>query len=259
MSCIKILAIGDIVGPAAAEFLRQKLWKFRGEKNIDFVVANGENVSDNNGIDSNSAYNLLSIGIDVITTGNHVWRKHDIREFLDTSRFITRPANYPAGCPGSGYVIFSVSGYKFIVINVLGQIFMDPLDCPFRTVERILDYEKGNYDFSILDIHAEATSEKYALGYYFDGKINVIFGTHTHVATADEQILQNGTGYITDLGMTGPVNSVLGIKKECIIEKLTTKMPVKFIVGDGKIQMHGAIFELDTDTKKIVSVERIVV
>ena len=252
----RILALGDVVGPDAVKYLASNLWNYRKAKNIRMVVCNAENAAVGNGLDPQSAEKLLASGCDILTGGNHIFKKKEIRSYLENSTNAIRPANYPIGVPGGGHTTIDIDGYKVLVINVLGVVFMEPLACPFATIDRILEREQGRYDFSVLDIHAETTSEKIALGRYFDGRIDCIFGTHTHVPTADDQILPNGSGYVTDLGMTGPVNSILGIRSDIIIEKLRTKLPVKFEVATGKIEAQGVIFELDM-TGKCRSTERI--
>ena len=249
---MKILALGDIVGPASVEELGKKLWPYRKENKIDFVVANGENASRGNGLDPDTAQAILNHGVDVITSGNHIWQKNSLRDILDNSKNIIRPLNYPSTAAGSGYTIADCCGYKLLVMNVSGTIYMESLSCPFEAVEKVLEREKGSYDLALLDVHAEATSEKYALARYFDGKINGIFGTHTHVPTADAQILPKGSGYITDLGMCGPKNSILGVKSEIIIEKLRTKMPARFEFDDENIVFNGVLFDFDLyDLKNI--------
>ncbi|MBQ8850081.1 MAG: YmdB family metallophosphoesterase [Clostridia bacterium] len=254
---MKILAIGDIVGTKSIEYLREKLWKIRERYGIDFVVANGENATDIHGLSAPDAEAILSAGADLITLGNHTYGRRDICSLLGDSECIIRPANYPALAPGGGYTILNVCGWKALCINILGTALMESLACPFATVDKILEREEGNYDFALMDIHAEATSEKIALGRYFDGRIQVMFGTHTHVPTADEQILPRGSGYITDLGMTGPTNGVIGTDTAAVIEKMRTKMPVRFRVADGEIAAMGAIFTLDTDTMTVTDVKRI--
>jgi len=253
----KILAIGDVVGPAAVKYLTEKLWKYRKEKGIHMVVCNAENAALGNGLDPQSADALLAGGCDILTGGNHIFRKKEIRRYLEYSRTLVRPANYPYGTPGNGYTFADIDGYRVLVINVLGVIYLDALACPFATVDRILEREAGRYDFAVLDIHAEATSEKIAIGRYFDGRINVIFGTHTHVATADTVILPKGTGYVTDLGMTGPNDGVLGVRADIIIEKLRTKLPVKFELAEGEIEANGVIFTIDTLTGFVTAAERV--
>lgn len=243
----KILAIGDVVGAESVKHLSTKLWNFRQEHGINMVVCNAENAAVGNGLDPQTADKLLAAGCDVLTGGNHIFKKKEIRSYLENSQNLIRPANFPSGTPGSGYTTINIDGYRILVVNLIGQVLMEPFDCPFNALERILAREEGCYDFSILDIHAETTSEKLALAYCFDGKIDCIFGTHTHVQTADEQLLPKRTGYITDLGMTGPSNSVLGVRSDIIIEKLRTKLPVKFEPATGNIKAHGAIFELDSN------------
>lgn len=258
MSHIRILTIGDVVGPAALEKLSTALFPLKNEYKADFIIVNGENSAPGNGIDVPSAKTLLYAGADVITTGNHVWQKKEIRDFLCDSEQIIRPANYPPACPGAGYTIHDCMGWRILVINVMGTVYMEALESPFSAVDRILDRERGRYDLAVLDVHAEATSEKIALGHYFDGRIAVIFGTHTHVPTADLRILPGGSGYITDLGMTGPEESVLGVKTEIIIEKMTTKMPVRFEIADGPLILGGACFTYDTEKKHVTEAVQII-
>lgn len=255
---MKILTLGDVVGRQAVAHLEKNLWNARSSYGADIVIVNGENASDIYGIDECDAKALLSAGADVITLGNHAFGKKNIFTMLSDSNAIIRPANYPPLTPGGGYTIINVCGWRVLCINVLGTVMMESLACPFATVDKILEREKGNYDVSIMDLHAESTSEKIAIGRYFDGRINVIFGTHTHVQTADEQILPRGSGYITDLGMTGPVNSVIGSDVDAVIERMRTKITSRFTVADGEVRAHGALFDLDTDTKKVISVKRIV-
>lgn len=243
---LKILAIGDVVGQRSVAYLQKKLWSLRQSTGADLVVCNGENASEIHGINAHDATDLLDCGVDIITLGNHAFGQRDIYTFLDDhASEIIRPANYPALCPGMGYAIKNVKGCHVLCINASGTAFLDELENPFHTIDKILERERGAYDMALLDFHAEATSEKIAIGRYFDGKIQVIFGTHTHVATADEQILPRGTGYITDIGMTGPSNGVLGTDAEAVIYKMRTRMPARFKVADGPIVGHGALFEVD--------------
>lgn len=255
---MKILAIGDVVGAKSIEYLNARLWKYREANRVDFVVANGENASDIHGISAPDARSLLDAGADLITLGNHTYGRRDICTLLSDSERIIRPANYPSMAPGGGYTLLRIGGCRLLCINVLGTALMESLACPFQTVDRILEREAGNYDISLMDIHAEATSEKIALARYFDGRITMMFGTHTHVQTADEQILPGGSGYITDLGMTGPVGGVIGTDSEAVIEKFRTKMPVRFRVADGEISAHGALFTLSDDTLAVTSVQRVI-
>ena len=252
----RILALGDVAGPLAVKRIREELSGIREELNADFVVCNGENSAASNGIDIQSANSLFQSGVDAITTGNHTFKRREIREYLDYTRAIVRPGNFPPDTSGRGYTILYCKNLRILVMNVLGVIYLEPLACPFFTVDRMLRGAEGKYDISILDIHAEATSEKIAMSHYFDGRVDIIFGTHTHVQTADERIMHKGTAYITDLGMCGPDDSVLGIKTENIIEKLTTHMPVKFDFSENHVTLHGAVFDYDTDLKKVVKVQR---
>ena len=251
-----ILCVGDVVGPAAVEHLRQQLWRFRREHEVDFTVVNGENACPGNGLDTASAKALLDAGADVLTSGNHIWHRRDIYAMLDADDRLLRPANYPPADPGTGYTIQRADGFSYLVINVLGTIFMDALENPFFCIERILEREQGRYDIAICDIHAEATSEKAALARYFDGRIHIVFGTHTHVPTADVRVLPQGTGFVTDLGMTGPVESVLGVKPSCIISRLTTSMPCRFELADGPVEAQCVLFTVDTVTGQVTKAAR---
>ena len=254
---MKILTVGDVVGTKSVDYLAEKLWRFRDSIGADMVVANGENATDIHGISRNDAERLLDAGVDVITLGNHTYGRRDICPLLSDSQVIIRPANYPVLAPGGGYTIFDLSGWRMLCINIMGTALMEALACPFDTVDKILAREKGNYDFALMDIHAEATSEKIAIARYFDGRINIMFGTHTHVPTADEQILAGGSGYITDIGMTGPVDSIIGADPSCVIEKFRTRMPTHFHPAEGRIEAQGAIFDLDSGTGKVKKVERV--
>ncbi len=254
---MRILALGDVVGGGALSLLEKELWSYRTQNKIDFVIANGENASDIRGLSAKDATRLFDAGADVITLGNHTYGMRDLYSFLEEEEHIIRPANYPPMAPGAGYTITDVCGYRCLCINIGGRVYLDPLASPFETVERILAREAGNYDFSIMDIHAEATSEKLAIAHSFDGKINMMFGTHTHVPTADTKILPKGSGYVTDLGMCGPVDSIIGTKKEQVIDRFRTMMPTRFEVADGPVEAQGVVFEFDVDASRVLSVTRI--
>ncbi len=255
---MRILALGDVVGTEAVDYLKQHLWKLRSRERIDFTVANGENASDIRGINCDDARALLDAGVDLITLGNHTYGCRDIYPFLDANdHCIIRPANFPRSCPGSGYTVCTVDGWRLLCMNVSGRMFLDPLSCPFEAVEKILEREKGAYDFALLDIHAEATSEKLAIARVFDGRVALLFGTHTHVPTADEQILPNGSGYITDLGMCGSTDGILGTDAEDVISRFRTMMPTRFRVAGGSIRAMGAIFDVDEASSRVRSVKRI--
>ena len=240
---MKILALGDVVGQNGLLYLQKNLRKFKKDNNIDFTVINCENAAQFNGIDKNTALDLLESGADVLTSGNHVFRISAVYSFLDESKYIIRPANFSGECPGHGYTIINNGTYRILIMNVLGNVYMDSVNSPFEAIQKILVKEKGNYDLSILDIHAEATSEKIAIARYFDGKIDIVFGTHTHVQTNDLRILNKGTAFITDLGMCGPDDSILGVISERVIDKLRLNLPRKFEYADGPCSASGAIFE----------------
>ena len=253
---MRILAIGDVVGPNGVEFLQTHLNSFKRLKNIDFCIANGENSTYGNGIVRNAARELICAGVDVITMGNHTFDKADIISMFDEFPII-RPANYPSGTPGDGYILLEVGNFTVAVINLMGRVNMDAIDCPFQRVNHILKKIKNETNIIIVDFHAEATSEKLALGFHLDGKVSAVFGTHTHVQTADERILDGGTAYITDIGMTGPINSILGVKKEIIIDKFITKIHKKFELSVNPIQFNGVIFDIDENTGLAESIERV--
>ena len=255
---MRILALGDVVGHVAIDYLADKLWAFRSKEKIDFCVANGENATEIRGISAADAEAILDTGVDLITLGNHAFGMRDIYSYLDANEHcIIRPANYPTDAPGVGYTICDVNGWRVLCINVSGRVYLDPLASPFDTVDRILEREDGRYDVALLDIHAEATSEKLALGRYFDGRIQVMFGTHTHVPTADEQILPHGSGYITDLGMCGPTDGILGTDADAVIHRFRTLMPTRFSVAGGNVQAQGVIFDVDEGAGRVRSVKRV--
>lgn len=256
---MRILALGDLVGNATISYLQTHLRTVQTKERIDFTVANGENVTEIRGISAADAAAILDTGVDLITLGNHAFGIRDIAPYLEThDRSVIRPANYPPAAPGSGYTLRTVNGWRLLCINVSGRAFLDALACPFETLDKILAREAGNYDFALADIHGEATSEKLALAHEFDGKIQILFGTHTHVPTADEQILPKGSGYMTDLGMCGPINGIIGTATEDVITRFRTMMPTRFHVADGPIRAQGAVFDLDETTAKVRTVKRIV-
>ncbi len=253
---MKILAIGDVVGQAGVAYLRANLQKMKRNLGADLVIVNGENAAEIHGIGQNDAEDIFYAGADVITTGNHAFGRYDIYSYLDDEKYILRPANFPGSAPGHGYCIVNAVGVRVLVMNIQGNVSMKvSLASPFETADAILKREAGNYDIAVLDFHAEATSEKLAMGYYLDGRVQVVFGTHTHVPTADEQLLPRGTGYITDIGMTGPDISILGVATDCIIKGFTTAMPQRYRVAEGKITSHGALFTLSGD--KCIKAERV--
>ncbi|NLA77541.1 MAG: TIGR00282 family metallophosphoesterase [Clostridiales bacterium] len=251
-----IFVIGDVVGSVGCEFLRSKLPVFKKLKAVDVCIVNGENSADGNGITPQSAEYLLDSGADLITSGNHVYRRREVYEYLDTAVPVIRPYNYPAGNPGRGVYIIDKGRFRLGVVNLSGTMFMEALGNPFDAADAALA-QLGDCCATVVDFHAEATAEKRALGFYLNGRVSAGYWTHTHVLTADEQILPKGTGYITDIGMTGPVQSVLGVKSEITIEKFRTAMPTRFDTADGECMLNGCLFEIDNKSGKTVSVERI--
>lgn len=255
---MNILAIGDVTSPGGIAHLEKNLWKIRKENNIDFCVVNGENAAFITGISPELADLLLKSGADVITGGNHTLRNRSVFTYLDDVKEVLRPLNFGDSAPGSGYTVADANGYRILVISALGNVHIEPtLDSPFTHIDRVLRAEEGRYDFAILDIHAEATGEKLAVGYAYDGKINIVFGTHTHVQTADEKILPKGTGYISDVGMCGESGGILGMDSECVVERMRTKIPYKFKIAEGQPEANGVIFTLDTSSGKVTSIKRI--
>ena len=253
---MKLLALGDVVGQRAIALIERELWKIRQTRGIGFVVCNGENAAEIRGMRAVDGERLLAAGVDVITLGNHAFGQKDLYPVLEREKRIIRPVNFPPQTPGMGYTVaVAESGERVLCINVCGRAFMEAYASPFDTVEAVLKREAGTYDFAVLDIHAEATSEKYALARWFDGKIRVIFGTHTHVTTADEQILPHGTGYQSDLGMCGPVGGILGTDADAVIEKFRSLMPVRFTVAGGDVELHGTEFEILDG--KVCKIERL--
>ncbi len=249
---MKILALGDVVGSASVDHLGKNLRRFISQNGIDFTVVNGENSARANGIDPPAAEALLDAGADVITTGNHVFRINAVYDYLDDSERVIRPANYSGECPGRGYTIIDGFHGRILVANLTGISFMDGGDNPFNSMDAILRRESGNYDISILDIHAESTSEKAAIARYFDGRIDVVFGTHTHVQTNDPRVLPKGTLFLTDLGMCGPEDSILGVISERVIDRLRLHLPRKFDYAQSPVSAQGAIFDTQARTVELV-------
>ncbi len=252
---MNILVIGDVVASGGCAHLLSRLPAFKRMKCVDLVIANGENSADGNGITPDSMNALFDAGVNVITTGNHAFRRREVYDSLESEPYLLRPANYPAGAPGRGWCIYDMGAVQVCVANVMGTVYMDSLDCPFRTADRIL-HETPQAKIHIFDFHAEATAEKRAMGFYLDGRASIVFGTHTHVQTADACVLPQGTGYITDVGMTGPVQSVLGVKPELAIEKMKQKLPVRFANAGGEQMMNCALFAVDPKTGRTASAER---
>jgi len=260
MSRLRILFIGDVVGATGRAMFQKHIDRIREKYKIDALIVNGENSSNRGrGITSRIVRFFLHNGADIITSCNHIWHKREVYSYLDQHKDLLRPANFPSSTPGVGVATFQVKDQTIGVINLQGRIFMrEHVECPFKTIDSILTYLKDKTNLIFIDFHAEATSEKHGLAYYVDGRVSGFVGTHTHIQTADERILPKGTGYITDLGCTGSLNSMLGMKKEPIIENFLTQMPTKFSVDTSMpVVMSGAWMEVDTETGHTTKIERI--
>lgn len=255
---MRILCVGDVVATAGCEQIRRVLPAVKRQYQVDVCIVNGENAADGNGLTPTAFRTLMDSGADVVTGGNHIFRRRELTDVLDSHPFLLRPANFPSTAPGKGACVIDRGRYQVAVINLMGLVYMEPLACPFETLDAQLK-ALGNPKFCIVDFHAEATAEKKALAFYADGRISALFGTHTHVQTADEQVLPHGTGFITDVGMTGPTNSVLGICPEQAIEKMKGKLPVRFTAAPGETAMNSVLFTLDDKTGHTVSAERLII
>ena len=254
---MKILAVGDIVGESGVKKLKEELPKIKKEKNIDFVITNGENSAGGMGLNEKNFKDIMEAGTNVVTMGNHTWGKKDIFKFIDNPNLL-RPANYPKGVVGKGLGIYECKGKKIAVMNFLGRVDLNILtENPFVLVKEMVEEIKDEVDMIFIDFHAEATAEKIAMGRFLDGKITALWGTHTHVQTADEQILPNGTAYITDLGMTGPKDSVIGMDISASLKRFETTLPEKYKLAEGECILNAVEFEIDDETNKVTEVKRI--
>ncbi|GAB4541621.1 MAG: TIGR00282 family metallophosphoesterase [Thermodesulfovibrionia bacterium] len=255
---MNVLFIGDIIGKAGRRALKEGLSGLIDRFNIDLVIANVENVAGGFGITEEVCGEVFSMGINVLTSGNHIWDKRESIPYIMKERRLLRPANYPEGVPGYSSIVTETNlGEKVAVLNIAGRVFMQPLDCPFKTALREIPPLKRETNVIIIDFHAEATSEKSAFAWFLDGKVSAVIGTHTHVQTADERVLPDGTAFITDVGMTGPLNSVIGIKKDLIINRFLTQMPVKFETAKGPSIISCVILDINPDTGKANGIERL--
>jgi len=250
---VLILAIGDVIGNPGRRAINEFLPSLRQQYGLDLVIANGENAAGGLGLTSTTAKELLSAGVDVLTSGNHIWAQKELIPYLDGEMPILRPLNYPPGVPGRGYIVNN----QAMVVNLIGRTFMGDVDCPFRAMDKLLAELKHQPPVIIVDFHAEATSEKVALGRYLDGRVSAVLGTHTHVGTIDAQLLPQGTAYVTDIGMTGPMDSVIGDDTEAVIRRFLTKMPYRLSVGKGKTMFNAVLVRVDDDSGKATSIDRI--
>ncbi|MDP4152144.1 MAG: TIGR00282 family metallophosphoesterase [Bacillota bacterium] len=255
---MKLLFIGDVVGAKGRAFLKSTLWALRRETGVDVVIANGENSADNNGVTPQSADELFEAGVDIITGGNHSFQRREIYTYLAEKEYILRPANYPSGAPGKGMCIYNTGKSDIAVISLSGIVFLDALDCPFRVADTLLKEAALKTKIIVIDFHAEATSEKRAFAEYVKGRASAVLGTHTHVMTSDAQVLGGVTGFITDVGMTGPTDSIIGVGKEEVIKKFLTKMPVRFKEGEGIAKINAALLDIDEATGNCIRIETII-
>jgi len=248
-----LLAIGDIIGRPGRQAINELLPDLRKEQGVDLVIANAENIAGGIGVTPPTATELLEAGVDVLTSGNHIWAHKDIIPYLDSEMPILRPLNYPPGVPGRGYLAMK----KAVVVNLIGRTFIGDFDCPFRAMDQLLAELEPRPPVIIVDFHAEATSEKVAMGRYLDGRVSAVLGTHTHVGTIDVQLLPQGTAYVTDIGMTGPIDSIIGDDTELVLQRFLTAIPHRLTVGKGKVMFNAILVRIDNKSGKATDIERI--
>jgi len=254
---MKILMVGDVFGEPGRAAVKKLLPKLRQQHAIDLVVVNVENAAAGFGVTPQIAREVLEQGADVMTSGNHIWDKKEIVEYITKENLLLRPANFPAGTPGVGHVTVKAGPHRVAVVNLMGRVFMSAIDCPFRKADEILNELTKETRVVLVDMHAEATSESVAMGWYLDGRVSAVVGTHRHVQTADERVLPGGTAYITDLGMTGPIDSVIGVDKDLILQRFLTQMPVRFEAAKGPAALHGVVITVDPETGRASDIVRI--
>jgi metallophosphoesterase (TIGR00282 family) len=250
---MRILAIGDIIGNPGRQTVQRLLPQIRQDYSIEMVIANGENVAGGFGLTSNTAKDLFNAGVDVLTSGNHIWAQREILPYMESEMPIIRPLNYPPGVQGHGYTFYN----RVMVVNIIGRTFIGNFDCPFRAMDKLLSEVKEKPKIIIVDFHAEATSEKVAMGFYLDGRVSAVVGTHTHVGTIDASILPNGTAYVTDIGMTGPMHSVIGDEIEDVLKRFLTGIPNRLSVAKGRSSLNAMLMNIDESTGCATSIERI--
>lgn len=256
---MRILFIGDVVGRSGRNMVTEYTSKLKQKYKPTITIVNGENAAGGKGITEKIYKRFLDDGVQVVTLGNHAWANREVFEFIDRAKLLVRPANYPEGTPGRGYTYVKVNDIEIAVINIMGRTFLDQLDCPFRKMDIILEEVRKRTPFIFVDFHAEATSEKQAMGWYLDGRVSAVIGTHTHVQTSDERILPKGTAFLTDVGMTGPYDGILGVEKDAVLKKFVTMLPVRFEVASGREQLSAVIVDIDSKTGLATSVERILI
>jgi metallophosphoesterase (TIGR00282 family) len=254
---MKVLMIGDVYGEPGRAAIQKLLPRLREEHGADLAVVNVENAAGGFGITPPMTKTFLDQGVDVMTTGNHVWDKKEIVPHIAKENLLLRPANFPTGTPGVGYISVKAGPYRVGVVNLMGRIFMNPIDCPFRKADEVVAELRRETPIILVDMHAEATSETLAMGWYLDGRVSAVVGTHRHVQTADERVLPGGTAYITDLGLTGPTDGVIGVDRQQIIQRFMTQMPIKFETAKGPAALHGVVITLDPETGRATAIQRL--
>ncbi|WP_078546987.1 TIGR00282 family metallophosphoesterase [Litchfieldia alkalitelluris] len=256
---MRILFIGDVVGSPGRDMIKEYLPKLKSKYRPHMTIINGENAASGKGINEKIYRQFLELGAQVVTLGNHTWDKKEIFEFIDDAKFMVRPANFPEETPGQGMVFCKVNGQEVAVINLQGRTFLPPIDCPFKVADNLIEQAKKRTSIIFVDFHAEATSEKQAMGWYLDGRVSAVVGTHTHVQTADQRILDNGTAFITDVGMTGPYDGILGVSREAVLKRFITTLPVRFDVVEGRTQLNGVIIDIDQKNGHATAINRILI
>ena len=254
---MNVLMIGDVFGEPGRAAVQKLLPRIRQQHAIDFAVVNVENAAGGFGVTPSLARGFLDAGADVMTSGNHIWNKKEIVEYIGKENLLLRPANYPAGTPGYGSITVKAGPHKVAVVNLMGRVFMLPIDCPFRKADELLPELRRETPIILVDMHCEATSESVAMGWYLDGRVSAVVGTHRHVQTADERVLPGGTAYITDLGLTGPTDGVIGVDRDQIIQRFLTQMPIRFETAKGPVKLHGAVIAIDPDTGRATDIQRL--
>jgi 2',3'-cyclic-nucleotide 2'-phosphodiesterase len=254
---MNILFVGDIVGRPGRDLMRAGLDAIVSRYRVDFVIVNAENAAGGFGITREIGDDLLAHGVDVMTSGNHIWDKKEIVEYITKENLLLRPANFPVGTPGVGHVTIKAGPYRVAVLNLMGRVFMTPIDCPFRKADEIVPELRKDTPIVLVDAHCEATSESVALGWYLDGRVSAVVGTHRHVQTADERVLPGGTAYITDLGMTGPTDGVIGVDRDIILQRFLSQMPVRFEPAKGPAALHAVLIVIDPETGRATDIRRL--
>ncbi|MFP3124034.1 MULTISPECIES: TIGR00282 family metallophosphoesterase [Bacillaceae] len=254
---MRILFVGDVVGSSGRQMIQDYVPKLKKKYSPTVTIINGENAAGGRGITEKIYRSFLEAGAQAVTLGNHAWDNREIFEFIDNAKYLVRPANFPEGTPGKGLIFLNCNGIEVAIINLQGRTFLPPLDCPFKKVDDLIAQAKKRTSIIFIDFHAEATSEKQALGWYVDGRATAVVGTHTHVQTADNRILPNGTAYITDVGMTGPYDGILGMERGAVLKKFLTALPVRFEVAEGRTQLSAVLIDVNPSTGKASRIERI--